>query len=35
MLAGLYLQRCFHLVQEEYVKLGQVEQEIKVLESGE
>ena len=34
-LADLYLQRCFHLVQEEYVKLGQVEQEIKVLESGE
>jgi hypothetical protein len=35
MLANLYLQRCFHLVQEEYVKLGQVEQEIKVLESAE
>ena len=34
-LADLYLQRCFHLVPEEYVKLGQVEQEIKVLESGE
>ena len=35
MLADLYLQRCFHLVREEYVKLGQVEQEIKVMESGQ
>ena len=34
-LADLYLQRCFHLIQEEYVKLGQVESEIKALESGE
>ena len=34
-LTELYLKRCFHLVQEEYVKLGQVEQEIKELESGE
>ncbi|MFQ5933745.1 MAG: hypothetical protein ACE5KI_03800 [Dehalococcoidia bacterium] len=34
-LADLYLQRCFHLIQEEYVKLGQVEAEIRALESGE
>ena len=34
-LADLYLQRCFHLVREEYVKLGQVEQRIEALESGE
>ena len=31
-LADLYLRRCFHLIQEEYVKLGQVEAEIKALE---
>jgi hypothetical protein len=33
-LAGLYLQRCFHLIAEEYVKLGQVEDEIQSLEAG-
>ena len=33
-LADLYLQRCFHLIQEEYVKLGQVEDQIKALEAG-
>ena len=33
-LADLYLQRCFHLVQEEYGKLGQVEEKIKDLEAG-
>ena len=33
-LADLYLQRCFHLTHEAYVKLGQVEDEIKSLESG-
>lgn len=31
-LASLYLQRCFHLIAEEYVKLGQVEAEIRALE---
>ena len=34
-LADLYLQRCFHLVQEEYVKLGRIEEEIRALEAGE
>ena len=34
-LADLYLQRCFHLVREEYVKLGQVERRLEALESGE
>lgn len=34
-LADLYLQRCFHLIQQEHEKLGQVEEEIKALESGE
>ncbi len=34
-LAALYLQRCFHLVQEEYVKLGEVESEIRALEEGD
>ena len=33
-LAYLYLQRCFHLIGEEYVKLGQVEEDIEVLEAG-
>ena len=33
-LTNLYLQRCFHLLSEEYVKLGQVEDEIRSLESG-
>jgi hypothetical protein len=33
-LAGLYLQRCFHLIAEEYVKLGQIEDEIQSLEAG-
>ena len=32
-LTNLYLQRCFHLTAEEYVKLGQVEDEIRSLES--
>ena len=31
-LANLYLQRCFHLMAEEYVKLGQVEEEIRGIE---
>ena len=31
-LTNLYLQRCFHLIAEEYVKLGQVEDEIRTLE---
>ena len=35
-LANLCLQRCFHLAQQEFVKLGQVEEEIETLEaSGE
>ena len=33
-LAELYLKRCFHLVQEEYIKLGELESEIRSLESG-
>ena len=32
-LADLYLQRCYHLVQEEYGKLTQIEGQIKNLES--
>ncbi|MCH8108862.1 MAG: hypothetical protein IIB15_01920, partial [Chloroflexi bacterium] len=32
-LADLYLQRCFYLLQEEYVKLGEVETEIRTLEA--
>ena len=32
-LADLYLRRSFHLIREEYVKLGQVETEIKAIES--
>ncbi len=31
-LASLYLQRCFHLMSEEYVQLGQVEEDIRGLE---
>ena len=31
-LADLYLQRCFHLVLEEYVKLGRVEEQIRAHE---
>ena len=31
-LASLYLQRCFHLMLEEYVQLGQVEEAIRVME---
>ena len=31
-LATLYLQRCFHLMSEEYVKLGQVEEDIRGIE---
>lgn len=34
-LADLYLRRSFHLIREEYVKLGQVETEIKVMEADE
>ena len=34
-LAELYLQRCFHLVQEEYVKLGRIEEEIQAFEASE
>ena len=33
-LAELYLQRCYHLVQEEYGKLGPVEEQIKEVEGG-
>lgn len=33
-LADLYLQRCFHLIGEEYVKVGEVEEEIRLLEIG-
>ena len=33
-LADLYLQRCYHLVQEEYSKLIEVDAQIKELESG-
>ena len=33
-LADLYLQRCYHLVQEEYGKLIEVDAQIKELESG-
>ena len=31
-LANLYLQRCFHIVHEEYVELGKVEEQIKNIE---
>ena len=34
-LANLYLKRCFHLLQQEFTKLGRVEEEIKTLESGD
>ncbi|MCH7786199.1 MAG: hypothetical protein IIC22_01705 [Chloroflexi bacterium] len=34
-LADLYLQRCFYLLHEEYVKLGDVEAEIRTLEADE
>ena len=34
-LTDLYLQRCFHLIQEEYVKLGKVEEEIRALVAGD
>jgi hypothetical protein len=33
-LANLYLQRCFHVVHQEYVELGKVEERIQLLESG-
>ena len=33
LLADLYLKRCFHLIQEEYVKLGQVEEQIRAQEA--
>ena len=32
-LAELYLQRCYHLVQEEYVQLGQIEEKIREMEA--
>lgn len=32
-LAGLYLQRCFHLISEQYVKVGEIEDEIRTLEA--
>lgn len=32
-LADLYLRRCFHIMHEEYVKLGDVEKKIQALES--
>ena len=31
-LASLYLQRCFHLIREDYVQLGEIEDEINALE---
>ena len=34
-LTSLYLQRCFHLTSEEYVMLGQVEEEIRSIEGPE
>ena len=34
-LTGLFLKRSFHLVQEEYVKVGTVEAEIRALEAEE
>jgi hypothetical protein len=33
-LANLYLQRCFHVVHQEYVQLGKIEERIQLLESG-
>ena len=33
-MADLYLQRCFHLVHEDYARLAQIEEQLKVLESG-
>jgi hypothetical protein len=33
-LANLYLQRCFHVVHQEYVELGKIEERIHLLESG-
>ena len=34
-LADLYLQRCFHLVHEEYAQVGETEDRIRRLELGE
>ena len=34
-IADLCLQRCFHLAQQEFVKLGQVEREIETLEASD
>ena len=34
-LAELYLKRCFHLMQEQYVELGHVEEQLRTLEGGE
>ena len=31
-MADLYLKRCFHLVQEDYAKLAQIEEDLKALE---
>ena len=33
-LADLYLKRCFLLIQQEYAKLGQIEEEIRSIEAG-
>ena len=33
-LADLYLQRCFHLISEEYMKVGEVESQIRQLKAG-
>jgi hypothetical protein len=33
-LADLYLQRCFHLVREEYANLALIDQKLKALEAG-
>jgi hypothetical protein len=33
-LANLYLQRCFHLIAEQYVEVGEIENEIRLLEAG-
>ena len=34
-LAHLYLQRCFHIMQEEYARLGELDARIRALESGQ
>lgn len=35
MLANLYLQRCFHIVREEYERLAEVDKQIEDLEKGQ